>query len=228
MPDTALVVDDEPDVVDLLRFNLKKAGMDTLEASTGVAGLAIAQSRRPDVIILDVMLPGKDGFQVCEELKGHSETANIPVLMLTAKGQTNDRITGLELGADDYLTKPFSPREIVLRVQGLLRRSKGQGELSTISVDELVLDRANFSFALRGKKLELTGTEFKLLAALVERRGKILGREKLLHDVWGYRSAIDTRTVDTHVRRLREKLGDYAHRIETVRGEGYRFIVSHP
>jgi len=225
MPDTVLLVEDESDVADLVRFNLHKAGFDTLIAASGITGLDLARKRRPDLVILDVMLPGMDGFQICRELKSSDETASIPILMLTAKGAANDRISGLELGADDYVTKPFSPRELVLRVKALLRRSRKAPDPSVIELGPFRLDRNGFEFRLDGKRVDLTGTEFKLLSTLLERRGRIQTRETLLADVWGYRNLIDTRTVDTHVRRLREKLGDHCDRIETVRGEGYRFLT---
>jgi DNA-binding response OmpR family regulator len=226
MRETVLVVDDEPDVVDLVRYNLRKAGFETLEAGTGAEALALARSHHPDLIVLDVMLPERSGFEVCKELRGDPETREIPVLMLTAKAQTEDRVTGLELGADDYLTKPFSTRELVLRAQGLVKRVRG-GERAAVSlqVGDLKLDRVSFEFTVRGQKLELTNLEFKLLAALVERRGKSVPRDVLLQEVWGYHNMMETRTVDTHIRRLREKLGAHADRVETVRGEGYRYRV---
>ncbi|MEA3206819.1 MAG: two-component system, OmpR family, phosphate regulon response regulator PhoB, partial [Verrucomicrobiota bacterium] len=152
---------------------------------------------------------------------------DIPILFLTAKTEISDRIAGLELGVDDYITKPFSPRELVLRVQNLLRRLRAVPNSSVLVVDEFCLDKGNFEITIRGRRLDLTTTEFKLLVALVEHRGRTLSREILLQDVWGYKNVIDTRTVDTHVRRLREKLGPAADRIVTMRGEGYRFLVSH-
>jgi len=225
MRDTVLLVEDESDVVDLVRFNLNKAGFDTLIASTGPTGLDIARKRRPDVIILDVMLPGMDGFAVCRELKASEDTKAIPIIMLTAKGAASDRIGGLELGAEDYVTKPFSPRELVLRVKALLRRARSAPDTGILEIGAFRLDRTGFEFRLDGDRVDLTSTEFKLLSTLLERRGRIQSRETLLADVWGYRNLIDTRTVDTHVRRLREKLGDHSDRIETVRGEGYRFLT---
>jgi DNA-binding response OmpR family regulator len=225
MRDTVLLVEDESDVADLVRFNLNKAGFDTLVAGTGPMGLDLARKRRPDLVILDVMLPGLDGFSVCRELKASDDTRSIPVIMLTAKGAAADRIGGLELGADDYVTKPFSPRELVLRVKALLRRTRSAPDRAVLEVGAFRLDRNGFEFRLDGQRVELTSTEFKLLGTLLERRGRIQTREILLAEVWGYRNLIDTRTVDTHVRRLREKLGDHAQRIETVRGEGYRFLT---
>jgi len=226
MRDTVLVVDDEPDVVDLVRYHLHRAGFDVLIALTGPSGLAAAAESRPDAIVLDIMLPQMTGIEVCKALRTSTQTSTIPILILTAKAEPSERIAGLELGIDDYITKPFSPRELVLRVQNVLRRLRSVQTSSLVRVDEFCVDKGNFEISLSGRRLELTTTEFKLLALLVERRGRILSRETLLQDVWGYENAIDTRTVDTHVRRLREKLGPAANRIATVRGEGYRFLIS--
>jgi two-component system, OmpR family, phosphate regulon response regulator PhoB len=224
MRETILVVDDEADVLDLVRYHLSRAGFEVDVASNGTAALLAARQRRPDAIVLDIMLPQMSGTEVFQKLRLEIDTAKIPVLMLTAKGLLSERIAGLELGVDDYITKPFSPRELVLRVQNLLRRMRETRTSATVEVDGFCLDKGNFEISLQGKRLELTTTEFKLLATLVERRGRTLTRETLLQDVWGYENAIDTRTVDTHVRRLREKLGGAASRIVTVRGEGYRFL----
>ncbi|HZC58431.1 MAG TPA: response regulator transcription factor [Chthoniobacterales bacterium] len=225
MSDTILVVEDEPDVIDLVRYHLHRAGFEVLTAFNGPAGLATATESRPDAILLDIMLPLMTGIEVCKALRNADETADIPILILTAKAELPDRLAGLELGVDDYITKPFSPRELVLRLQNLLRRLRIVRKSSVLNVDEFSLDKGNFEIKIRGTRLDLTTTEFKLLAALVEHRGKTLSRETLLQDVWGYKNAIDTRTVDTHVRRLREKLGPSADRIVTMRGEGYRFLV---
>jgi DNA-binding response OmpR family regulator len=227
MVDTILVVEDEPDVIDLIRYHLRRAGFDVLTASNGPAGLATAAQTRPDAIVLDIMLPQMTGLEVCKALRQSNETADIPILILTAKAEMTDRIAGLELGVDDYITKPFSPRELVLRVQNLLRRLRLVRNTSVLTVDEFCVDKGNFEINVHGTRLDLTTTEFKLLAALLEHRGRTLSRETLLQDVWGYKNAIDTRTVDTHVRRLREKLGPAADRIVTMRGEGYRFLVHH-
>jgi DNA-binding response OmpR family regulator len=226
MRDTVLVVDDEPDVVDLLRYHLHRAGFDVLIALTGPSGLKTASESRPDAIVLDIMLPQMTGVEVCKALRASTQTSTIPILLLTAKAELSERIAGLELGIDDYITKPFSPRELVLRVQNVLRRLRPVQSSSLVVVDEFCVDKGNFEISLSGRRLELTTTEFKLLALLVERRGRTLSRETLLQDVWGYENVIDTRTVDTHVRRLREKLGPAANRIATVRGEGYRFLIS--
>jgi len=224
MRETILVVDDEADVLDLVRYHLNRAGFDVDVASSGTAALLAARQRRPDAIVLDIMLPQMSGTEVFRKLKLEIDTAQIPVLMLTAKGLLSERIAGLELGVDDYITKPFSPRELVLRVQNLLRRIRETRTSAVVEVDGFCLNKSNFEITVQGRRLELTTTEFKLLATLVERRSRTLSRETLLQDVWGYENAIDTRTVDTHVRRLREKLGGAASRIVTVRGEGYRFL----
>lgn len=223
MEDTVLVVEDEADVVDLLRYNLNRAGFAVLIANNGVQGLEMARKSRPDVIVLDLMLPKMTGQEVCRALKSDPDTESLPIVMLTAKSEPAERVHGLELGADDYVTKPFSPRELVLRVQALLRRLRSSGKNDIVELDSFLVDKHGFEIKLDGKRLDLTTTEFKLLAILIERRGRTQSREKLLFDVWGYQNAIDTRTVDTHMRRLREKLGAHANRLETVRGEGYRF-----
>lgn len=223
MQDTVLVIEDEADVVDLLRYNLNRAGFTVLIASNGVQGLEMARKSRPDVIVLDLMLPKLTGQELCKALKSDPDTEGLPIVMLTAKSEPAERVQGLELGADDYVTKPFSPRELVLRVQALLRRLRSSGKSDLIELDSFSVDKHAFEIRLDGKRLDLTTTEFKLLAILIERRGRTQSREKLLFDVWGYQNAIDTRTVDTHMRRLREKLSAHANRLETVRGEGYRF-----
>jgi len=174
--------------------------------------------------VLDIMMAGMNGLEVCRLLKADVATTHIPLIMLTAKAEEPDRITGLELGADDYMTKPFSPRELVLRVKSVLRRSTpaANHESTQLKAGLVAVDRERHIVRVRGKQVELTATEFKLLTLLIERRGRVQGRDGLLNEVWGYESAIDTRTVDTHVRRLREKLGPAADCIETIRGFGYR------
>jgi DNA-binding response OmpR family regulator len=226
MRNTVLVVDDEPDVVDLVRYHLHRSGFEVHVALTGAGGLNAAKERRPDAIILDIMLPHMTGIEVLKALRASTETSSIPVVMLTAKAEISDRILGLELGVDDYLTKPFSPRELVLRIQNLLKRLRMVESASVVTVDEFRLDKNNFEISIHGRRLELTTTEFKLLVALLERRGRTLSRQTLLQDVWGYENVIDTRTVDTHIRRLREKLGEASDRIVTIRGEGYRFLAN--
>ena len=188
-------------------------------------GLALVQQARPDAIVLDIMLPRMNGFEVAKKLKSDPLTDSIPLLILSAKGESESRIRGLELGADDYLPKPFSPRELILRIQALLRRSAVAPVSEKSSVGPFVLDRSALKVTLEGRRLDLTSTEFKLLTLLITKEGAIQSREDLLQEVWGYSSTVDTRTVDTHMRRLREKLGDHALYLETIRGEGYRFIL---
>jgi phosphate regulon transcriptional regulator PhoB len=224
MAETVLIVDDEQDVLDLLVYNLQKSGYRTSTARDGATALKKARDEFPSLIILDLMLPQLDGTEVCRQLKADSRTAPIPVIMLTAKAEEVDRVVGLELGADDYVTKPFSPREIVLRVKTILRRASGKAApAEVLKFDDLTVDIGKHEVTHKGKPVELTVTEFKLLTTLMERRGRVQTRDRLLTDVWGYEGDIDTRTVDTHMRRLREKLGKAADYIETVRGVGYRF-----
>lgn len=224
MAETILIVDDEPDVLELLLFHLQRAGYKTATARDGAAALQKARDTLPALILLDLMLPHVDGVEVCKRLKADPKTAHIPIIMLTAKAEEVDRIIGLELGADDYVTKPFSPREVVLRVKSILRRAKADAEpVEVIKFADIVVNSAKHAVTVKGKPIELTATEFKLLATLMERRGRVQTRDRLLADVWGYEGDVDTRTVDTHVRRLREKLGKAADCIETIRGVGYRF-----
>ena len=218
-----LVIDDEPDAVELIEFNLKDAGFEVITAVDGAEALKKARRVLPQLILLDVMLPEVDGLEVCKILRRDPNTAAIPIIMLTAKAGEIDRVLGLELGADDYITKPFSPRELVLRVKNMLRRGQAPEEKADqIRVGELFLDISRHLVTVRGRPVELTATEFKLITVLAQRRGRVQSREQLLRDVWGYDSLIDTRTVDTHMRRLREKLGPLAKYLETVRGVGYR------
>jgi len=220
-----LVVDDEPDAVELIEFNLKGAGFDVVTAADGNDALKKARTFSPDLLILDLMLPEVDGLEVCKVLRRDSATAGLPIIMLTAKAAEIDRVLGLELGADDYITKPFSPRELVLRVKNLLRRGQRDAKAADrVTVGELNIDIPRHLVSVAGKKVDLTVTEFKLLSVLAQRRGRVQSREQLLRDVWEYDNLIDTRTVDTHMRRLREKLGKAARYLDTVRGVGYRFI----
>jgi two-component system phosphate regulon response regulator PhoB len=223
---TVLVADDEPDVVELVSDKLKNAGFDVLTSADGPATLEVARKELPALLVLDLMLPGMPGLEVCRALKKGATTSRIPIIMLTAKADEIDRIVGFELGADDYITKPFSPRELVLRVQSVLRRGAEPEtrENEELRLGAITIDRARCEAVVNGKRLELTATEFKLLTTLMERRGRVQSRDALLNDVWGYESIIDTRTVDTHIRRLREKLGAAADCIETIRGFGYRMI----
>jgi two-component system phosphate regulon response regulator PhoB len=222
-----LVVDDEPDTVELIEFNLTNAGYDIVTAIDGAEALRKARAAEPDLIILDVMLPEIDGLQVCKLLRHDPATAKIPVLMLTAKAAEVDRILGLELGARDYVTKPFSPRELLLRVRNLLAPEEAEAQKAqTFTFGDLYIDVPRHLVTVQRRPVELTATEFRLLTVLAERRGRVQSREQLLQDVWHYDNIIDTRTVDTHMRRLREKLGKAARFLDTVRGVGYRFVES--
>lgn len=223
MPDTILIVEDEEDVLELVVHHLRRAGYQTERASDGPTGLQKARSVLPNLVILDLMLPGLEGTTVCRQIKDDQRTAHIPLLMLTARADEVDRILGLELGADDYVTKPFAPRELVLRVRKLLARAGGAARPSAaLARRDIVVDVATHTATAGTRPLDLTVTEFKLLAMLLERGSRVQSRDMLLRDVWGYEGDVDTRTVDTHVRRLRAKLGASAALIETVRGIGYR------
>jgi two-component system phosphate regulon response regulator PhoB len=218
-----LVAEDEPDVLSLISSNLVSAGFNVIKAENGLVALNQAKETLPSLIVLDLMLPELSGLEVCKLLKKEPQTAQIPIIMLTAKAEEVDRIVGLELGADDYLTKPFSPRELVLRVKSVIRRSTGTTESDDfLTLGDIRVDRSRYEVMVSAKRIDFTATEFKLLTVLMERRGRVQSRDTLLNDVWGYETAIDTRTVDTHIRRLREKLGKAAECIETIRGFGYR------
>lgn len=217
-----LVVDDEPDTVELIKYHLKIAGYEPLEAYEGQEAIKKAIDVKPDLIILDLMIPGIDGYEVCKILRKNPITAPIPIIMCTARVEENDRVLGLELGADDYITKPFSVRELVLRVKNLLKRVYAEPQ-NYIKVGGLTIDAEKHLVEFEGKAIELTPIEFKLLLTLVRRRGRVQTREILLRDVWDYEPTLDTRTVDTHITRLRHKLGPAAYLIETVRAFGYRF-----
>jgi DNA-binding response OmpR family regulator len=220
-----LVVDDEPEAVELVEFNLKQAGFSVMTAADGAEALNKARATPPNLIVLDLMLPEISGLEVCKMLRRDPATAAVPIIMLTAKAAEIDRVLGLELGADDYITKPFSPRELVLRIQKLLQRGQAPTEnQETLRFGELLIDNPRHVVSWRGKSVELTATEFKLLTVLAQRRGRVQSREQLLRDVWEYNNLVDTRTVDTHMRRLREKLGMAAKYLDTVRGVGYRFV----
>jgi DNA-binding response OmpR family regulator len=221
-----LVADDEPDVLSLVSLNLQRAGFEVLKAEDGERALRIAREQAPALLVLDLMMPGLSGLDVTKQLKQDPRTAHIPILMLTARADEVDRIVGLELGADDYVTKPFSPREIVLRVQSVLRRVEAPVErVDMMEVGAIRIDRTRHEVFIHEVREEFTATEFKLLSVLMERCGRLQSREVLLNDVWGYESVIDTRTVDTHIRRLRDKLGTEARLIDTVRGFGYRMVA---
>lgn len=225
MKSKILVVDDEPDVIELVRYNLNLAGFDVETAENGSEALLKARTVKPDLIILDLMLPEIDGLEVCKLLRRDAKTSTIPIIMLTAKAAEIDRIVGLELGADDYVTKPFSPRELVLRIKKRLQQSSPSTAAKEVyDFGSLHIDVLRHLVTVKSKRIELTATEFRLLTSLIQHIGHVQSREKLLRDVWEYDSHIDTRTVDTHMRRLREKLGAAANYLDTVRGVGYRFV----
>jgi two-component system phosphate regulon response regulator PhoB len=218
-----LVIEDEPDIAEVLQYNLEKEGFDVETARRGDTGFDAVRRDNPDLILLDLMLPGIDGLELTRMLKRDPLTSRLPIVMITARGEEVDRIVGLELGADDYISKPFSPREVVLRVKAVLRRfQQEESVVELIEVGGIELDVSGHQLRVRGKEMPLTATEFRLLRLLLERCGRVQTRGQLLSDVWGYAEDIDSRTVDTHIRRLRRKLGPEAERIETVIGVGYR------
>lgn len=219
-----LVVDDEPDAIELIEFNLKNAGYRVLTATDGAEAIQKAKFHLPALILLDVMIPEVDGLDVCKILRRDPTTASIPIILLTAKAAEIDRVLGLELGADDYVTKPFSPRELLLRMKNLIkRREEPNSKAEILSFEGLLIDIPRHQVLVDEARIELTATEFKLLVLLAQRAGRVQSRERLLKEVWDYDSLIDTRTVDTHVRRIRDKMGSAARYIDTVRGVGYRF-----
>jgi two-component system phosphate regulon response regulator PhoB len=221
-----LVVDDEPDALEVLGFKLREAGYTPIFAKDGTRAIAIARDEKPDLIVLDLMLPEIDGLEVCKILRRDVATASIPVIMLTARAAEMDRVLGLELGADDYVTKPFSPRELVIRIRKLLSRVHAGDEAgSQLRIGDIHIDVPRHEVQVGARVITLTATEFRLLEILARRRGRVQSRDRLLQDVWGYENPIDSRTVDTHMRRLREKLGHAAQHLETVRGVGYRFAA---
>ena len=219
-----LVIEDEPDIQQILEYNLREKGHKVFIAGKGEEGLRIAREKRPDLVLLDLMLPDIPGTEICKALKSDPTLRNTQVVMLTAKGEEIDRVVGFELGADDYVVKPFSVRELLLRVQAILRRSQGEQEAAPgFQFGSLRVDREAHRVWAKDAELELTALEFKLLVTLFDRKNRVQTRAALLSDVWGIDADITTRTVDTHVKRLREKLGEAGVYIETVRGVGYRF-----
>lgn len=219
-----LVVEDDHDIAQLLALTMKKAGFEVAVSENGYDALNAIRRHPPDLLILDLMIPGIDGFEVCREIKREPRTAGVAVLILTARGEEIDRIIGLELGADDYVVKPFSPRELLLRVRAILRRSGNDHQPKAVFNESgMEIDFEGHRLSIEGEEIVLTATEFKLLSELINNRGKVLNREQLLDRVWGYHFEGYARTVDTHIRRLRQKLLSCADWIETVRGVGYRF-----
>jgi two-component system, OmpR family, phosphate regulon response regulator PhoB len=221
-----LVVEDEADLAELVVFNLRQAGHDALAVHEGQRALDEVRRHPPDLVVLDVMLPDLSGMEVCRRLRRDAATQRLPVLMLTAKGEEVDRVVGFEVGADDYVVKPFSPRELVLRVEAILRRAQPAVQEASadesLTFGELHIDVPAHRVTVAGELVLLTALEFKLLLDLATRRGRVQSRDALLERVWGYAGGVETRTVDTHVKRLREKLGRAADYVETVRGIGYR------
>jgi DNA-binding response OmpR family regulator len=225
---SVLVVDDDPDILDLVSFNVSRAGLECLAASGGDEALRIVQGRKPDLIVLDIMLPGVSGIEILKHLKLEPATRGIPVIMLTAREEEVDRILGFELGADDYVTKPFSVRELVLRIRRLLARTEPPTEAGLLRCAGITLDHERYEVRVRGVTVRLTNMEFNLLAFLLRNKGRVVSRDSLLEQVWGYRYGGTSRTVDTHIQRLRSKLGDESDCIETVRGIGYKMDAAHP
>ncbi|MXW66049.1 MAG: response regulator transcription factor [Gemmatimonadales bacterium] len=226
MPDAQiLVVDDEPDILSVLVYHLSREGYRVTTAVNGQGALTSAEAEQPDLIILDLMLPGMDGYEVLQRLRGAESTSSMPVILLTARREEDERVRGFEVGADDYITKPFSARELTLRVEALLRRSKAEPVSTSrrVTVGPVVLDREAHRVFSEGVEVDLTRLEYRLLEVMLERRGRVQTRRQLLQAVWDTNAAIETRTVDMHVARLRTKLGNAASLLETVRGIGYRF-----
>lgn len=218
-----LIVDDEPDVTDLVAYHLKTKGFHVEVLNDATASIAKARNFLPDVVILDIMMPHLSGLQICRILRSEPKLSRVPIIFLTAKAEPHDRIEGFESGADDYLPKPFSPKELVLRVEAILRRlAAPPPSTGRLQIGQIVLDGETHRVTVHGRPVDLTATEFKLLRVMMERQGRVQTREHLLVNVWNYAAEIETRTVDTHVRRLREKLGEEANWIETIRGVGYR------
>jgi two-component system phosphate regulon response regulator PhoB len=220
MSEKILIVEDEIDVAELLGHHLRGEGFSVEVANNGRAAFTVIKNQPPALIVLDLMLPEISGLELCRMIKSNPVTSHVPVVMLSARTEEIDRVLGFELGADDYVVKPFSPRELVLRIRAILRRLSQDEEL--LRVGDLVLDRSRHEVRAADRVIDCTATEFKLLAVLMERQGRVQERDRLLTDVWGYDSVIDTRTVDTHMRRLRDKLGPHGSYIETIRGFGYR------
>jgi two-component system, OmpR family, phosphate regulon response regulator PhoB len=222
MSEKILIVEDEIDVAELLAHHLRGEGFSVEIVTNGRIAFAAVKAQTPALIVLDLMLPEISGLDLCRMIKSNPVTRNVPIVMLSARIEEIDRVLGFELGADDYVVKPFSPRELVLRIRAILRRLSQDKEEVLLRVGALVLDRSRHEVRAAERVIDCTATEFKLLAILMERQGRVQERDRLLTDVWGYDSVIDTRTVDTHMRRLRDKLGPHGSYIETIRGFGYR------
>ncbi len=226
MREAILIVEDEKDIVKMIEYNLGREGFKTLSARDGETALSLAGKEHPDLILLDLMLPGMDGLEVCKALKNESRTGAIPIIILTAKSQESDKIVGLELGADDYITKPFSPRELVARIKAVLRRVKESDKVAEVfKIGELAVDFSKIKVTVKSKSVDLTAKEFELLKRLISANGRVLSREHLLNTIWGFDRAveIETRTVDVHIGSLRKKLRSEGKRVVTVKNYGYSF-----
>jgi two-component system alkaline phosphatase synthesis response regulator PhoP len=223
--ETILIIEDEKNILELVKYNLEQEGFSVLTATKGNAGLEMVFHSKPSLLVLDLMLPELNGLEICKTLRKNKKTQALPIIMLTAKGTEADKIVGLELGADDYMTKPFSPRELMARIKALLRRSHEKPGVELIKLGSLELDITKHELRLKGKAIETTAREFELLQTLMESKDRVLTREVLLEKVWGYNHAanIETRTVDMHIGQLRKKLKNEADRIVTLKGIGYRF-----
>jgi len=223
--ETILYIEDEKNIVELVKYNLEQEGFRVLTAIRGDTGLGLALRSKPALVLLDLMLPGMNGIEVCKTLKLNGKTRLTPIIMLTAKGTESDKVVGLELGADDYMTKPFSPRELVARIKAVLRRSQGKPAEEILRSGTIELDITKHELRLKEKPVEVTAKEFELLGILMCSKGRVLTREVLLSKVWGYENSmnIETRTVDMHIGQLRKKIGKEAERIVTVKSVGYRF-----
>lgn len=227
MEKKVLVVDDEPDVTELLDYKLRQEGYSVSVINDPLLIMGEARQFHPDLVVLDIMMPELNGIQICRMLRADPVMRNVPIIFLTARGEAEDRVKGFETGADDYISKPFDSRELLLRVQALFKRVASRDDASpakSLVIGRVVVDIEKHRITVAGNEIDLTATEFKLLRLLIERKGRVQSRENLLVNVWNYEADIETRTVDTHIRRLREKLGHDANIIQTVRGVGYRVV----
>ncbi|MBU1147314.1 MAG: response regulator [Candidatus Omnitrophica bacterium] len=223
MKKNILIIEDEEDIIELVKYNLEKEGFSVRSAKDGEEGLRVIKSYKPSLVLLDLMLPGIDGLEVAKKIKKDDNLAHIPIIMLTAKAAESDVVVGLEVGADDYITKPFSPKILVSRVKAVLRRHESPAAQKRIKINKLVIDSIKHKVSFGGKEISLTLTEYKLLEYMAQKPGMVLSRSKLLDGVFGYDSAVYDRTIDVHIKSLRQKLGKAKAYIETVRGIGYRF-----
>jgi len=220
---TVAIVDDEPDLLELVALHLKRVGFQTETFLDGQTFLRYLDRQRPDLIILDLILPDVDGFEICKYLRSNKEFASLPIIMLTAKGDETDRVVGLELGADDYITKPFSVKELIARVKAVLRRLEAPQKIQRLEIGgRLVIDQEKHEVLVDGEKIELTSTEFKILGLLASSKGRVFTRDQILDYLWGQEKAVVDRTIDVHIRNLREKLGKAAAFIKNIRGVGYK------